>query len=72
MFLSEQIRAFIVRIFFENAKSAGTRYLSVKQVVNSLNGNFICLVAASLKLALDAVSVKKTSYSQDLHRGSFS
>ena len=68
MFLAPQIRAFIIRMLYHNPKSPGNRYIPVKKCVDNINGNFICLIASSLKYALKS-KAHGDKYFQDKHQG---
>ncbi|RPA71288.1 hypothetical protein BJ508DRAFT_336201 [Ascobolus immersus RN42] len=67
MFLAPQIRAFILRMLYDNSKSPGNKYLHVKKCVDNINGKFICLIASSLKLAL-RTKAHGDKYSQEEHQ----
>lgn len=68
MFLAPQIRAFIIRVLYHNSKSPGNRYLPVKKCVDNINGNFLCLIASSLKCALKT-KAHGDKYLQETHKG---
>ena len=70
MFLAPQIRAFILRMLYDNSKSPGNKYLPVKKCVDNVNGKFICLIASSLKLAL-RTKAHGDKYSQEEHQCEF-